>query len=130
MVTVYTANMEVQSLAMRRELQEVTAERDQLRQKVNKMRQEMTEMQKNFENVVNSNKDLELKMVSITERVIHLEKQSESAAKKDIVERHDRDVRTIQTSLTQVRAQVVQLERLSLNEGRSGSGSGESASGK
>ena len=61
-------------------------------------------------------------MVSLTERVIHLEKQSENAAKKDVVERHDRDVRTMQTSLTQVRAQVVQLERLSLSEGRSGSG--------
>ena len=62
-----------------------------------------------------------LKMVSVTERVIHLEKQSENAAKKDVVERHDRDVRAMQTSLTQVRAQIAQLERLSLNEGRSGS---------
>ena len=60
-------------------------------------------------------------MVSVTERVIQLEKQSENAAKKDVVERHDRDVRAMQTSLTQVRAQITQLERLSLNEGRSGS---------
>ncbi|XP_053373675.1 TNF receptor-associated factor 3-like [Mercenaria mercenaria] len=120
--------MEVQSLGMRRELQEVTAERDQLKQQVNAMSREMGTMKTNFEKVLNSNKDLKLKMVSLTERVIHLEKQSEGAAKKDVVERHDRDVRTMQTSLTQVRAQVVQLERLSLNEGRSGSGSGESAS--
>jgi hypothetical protein len=67
-------------------------------------------------------------MVSVTERVIHLEKQLENTAKKDIVERHDRDVRTMQTSLTQIRAQVVQLERLYLNEGRSGPG--EISSGK
>jgi hypothetical protein len=67
-------------------------------------------------------------MVSLTEKVIHLEKQSENAAKKDVVERHDRDVRTMQRSLTQVRAQVVQLERLSLNE-RGRSGSGETAPG-
>ncbi|XP_060585113.1 TNF receptor-associated factor 3-like isoform X2 [Ruditapes philippinarum] len=122
-VTLYTANMEVQSIGIRRELQEVTAERDQLRQEVNVVRQEMAVMKTNFEKVQNSNKELKLKMVSLTERVIHLEKQSENAAKKDVVERHDRDVRTMQTSLTQVRAQVVQLERLSLNEGgRSGSG--------
>lgn len=57
---------------------------------------------------------LQLKMVSLTERVIHLEKQTETYAKKDLVERHDRDVRTMQTSLTQVRAQVVQLERASI----------------
>lgn len=67
-------------------------------------------------------------MVSLTERVIHLEKQSENLAKKDVVDRHDRDVRSMQTSLTQVRAQVVQLERLNLNESRTGSG--ESTSGE
>ena len=59
-------------------------------------------------------------MVSLTERVINLERQSENAA--NVVERHDIDVRSMKTSLTQVRAQMVQLERLALSEGWTGSG--------
>ncbi|XP_060562563.1 TNF receptor-associated factor 3-like [Ruditapes philippinarum] len=127
LTTDYAKRVGDQTVQCSRELQVVQSERDQLRAQVNNMNQEMTLMKNNFEKTMNLCKELKLKMVSVTERVIHLEKQLENTAKKDIVERHDRDVRTMQTSLTQIRAQVVQLERLYLNEGRSGSGEISSA---
>lgn len=124
-ITVYTSNMELQSLTTRRQLQEVTDERNQLQRQMEALSRDNAIMQSQIEKLNKDNKDLKLKMVNLTERVLHLEKQSETVAKKDVVDRHDRDVRTMQTSLTQVRAQVVQLERQSVI---GGGGSADGAS--
>ncbi|KAL4237329.1 TNF receptor-associated factor 3 [Mactra antiquata] len=113
LVTVYVANAEVQSLEFRRELQGVKSERDQSQAQVQKLLKEMDKQHK-------SNKDMMLKMVSMTERIIRLEKQSETLSKKEQVEQHDRDIRAMQASLTQVRAQLVRVERTVDNRGGSG----------
>ena len=59
-------------------------------------------------------------MVSMTERIIHLERKSEDMAKKEHVERHDQDVRALQSTLTQVRTTMSSLESRAANWSASG----------
>jgi len=68
---------------------------------------------------------IQLKIVNLTERIIQVEKVSESSVRKEVVYQHERDLRTVQTTVTQLREQAATLERLTLeNAGTRDSGFG------
>lgn len=69
-----------------------------------------TDHKDQMEKLKKDNKDLMLKMVNLTERMLQIEKQTETFAMKVMTDCRDRDLRIMQESLTQVKAQAAQLK--------------------
>ena len=68
-------------------------------------------------------------MVSLTERQIQMERKVMDGPKKDMVERNDKDIKALQTSLTHVRSQVSHLETRN-NGGQGGATSSAEVTGE
>ncbi|KAL5009326.1 hypothetical protein ScPMuIL_014907, partial [Solemya velum] len=104
MITVYTASIDLQSIEIRRDLQEITNERDALKNQLEENRRETIALKEALEQMKTQNKDIKLKMVKLTERIIILERKIEDMPKKEVIERHTREIKAIEQKQSQMGA--------------------------
>uniref|UniRef100_A0AAU6MX45 Tumor necrosis factor receptor-related factor 3 n=1 Tax=Argopecten irradians TaxID=31199 RepID=A0AAU6MX45_ARGIR len=121
LTTVYTASIDLQSMEIRREIQDISASRDIYKRTVDQCLQEVGTVRQGLEISKMAVKDMKLKAVALTERVIHLERRVEDLARKDTVEKQGRDIQTLRDGQTNISDRVTQIER---NGGGAGLGEG------
>ncbi|KAJ8308690.1 hypothetical protein KUTeg_013564 [Tegillarca granosa] len=117
MITMYTANIDLQSLEIRRQLQNVVSDRDQSQHQLVIVRQEVEDVKADAEGIKQGVKDVKLKIVAQTERIILLERKFEELATKSAVDVQSRDINILKESLTSMTERVTQLERTGLSGG-------------
>ncbi|XP_033734392.1 TNF receptor-associated factor 3-like [Pecten maximus] len=111
LTTVYTASIDLQSMEIRREIQDISASRDNYKRTVDQCLREVATVKDGLEVSKMNVKDLKLKAVALTERVIHLERRVEDLARKDTVEKQGRDIQTLRDGQTNISDRVTQIER-------------------
>ncbi|XP_021361305.1 TNF receptor-associated factor 3-like [Mizuhopecten yessoensis] len=118
LTTVYTASIDLQSMEIRREIQDISASRESYKRTVDLCLKEVTTVKDGLEVSKMAVKDMKLKAVALTERVIHLERRVEDLAKKDTVEKQGRDIQTLRDGQTNISDRVTQIERNGLGGGQ------------
>ncbi|XP_052768381.1 TNF receptor-associated factor 3-like [Mya arenaria] len=104
-LTLFTQEMDLKHLEFQRKVTDMNDEQE-------KMKTDVRELKQKVERITNSNKEGRLKMVNLTERVIHLEKVATETARKDVVETQGREIVENRTAMAQVRTQLTAVERL------------------
>ncbi|KAK3092356.1 hypothetical protein FSP39_001850 [Pinctada imbricata] len=117
LITMYTANMDLQSLEVRRELQDMSLERDNSRRLLDDVSRQMAEIKRSMDDMKIQVRDVKLKIVSQTERIIHVERKVEDLAKKDSVDRHARDLQVIRETQASMSERIHQLEGRAPSQG-------------
>ncbi|VDI28311.1 TNF receptor-associated factor 3 [Mytilus galloprovincialis] len=121
MITMYTASMDLQSMEMRRELQDISAERDTFQHIMESIQRDSRMLKDLVESIKVGQKELKLKIVEKTERIIHLEKKVDDSAKKEVVDKLERDVQSVKDRQISLAERVNQIERSGFTGGGTGS---------
>ncbi|CAG2212657.1 TRAF3 [Mytilus edulis] len=121
MITMYTASMDLQSMEMRRELQDISAERDTFQHIMESIQRDSRMLKDLVESIKVGQKELKLKIVEKTERIIHLEKKVDDSAKKGVVDKLGRDVQSVKDRQISLAERVNQIERSGFTGGGTGS---------
>ncbi|XP_033733710.1 TNF receptor-associated factor 3-like [Pecten maximus] len=117
LITVYTASIDLQSMEIRRELQDISKSRDSSKNTVDKYLWEMTSLREDMDSKKKAIKDIKLQCVAQAEQLIHLERRLKDSAGKDMVEKQGRDIKTLQCGQTDISDRVTRLEQSGLAGG-------------
>ncbi|XP_048259606.1 TNF receptor-associated factor 3-like isoform X2 [Haliotis rufescens] len=110
LVTMYTGNMDLQSMQIRAELGNITTERDHLKVQLEKTLSENASLKESVGKLETTFRDMRLKMVSQTERVIKLERRVEELPRKEHLEQQSRELTTLREQSQSLTDQIAGME--------------------
>ncbi|XP_069117042.1 TNF receptor-associated factor 3-like isoform X2 [Argopecten irradians] len=102
LTTVYTASTDLQSMAIHRELQDIYERQHGLQKSVNRSLREVEDLRKEAEGTKKTIKNIKLQSAEQAERMIYVERRLEDAARKDVLEKNERDIQGLQNLQTSI----------------------------
>ena len=119
MIAMYTASMDLQSMEMRREIQDISSERGQYQSMMDNIQRHSNYLKEIVESVKAGQRELKLKIVEKTERIIHLEKKVDDMAKKEVLDKQLKDMEGVKETQSKITERLNQLERSGFTGGGS-----------
>ncbi|XP_041379430.1 TNF receptor-associated factor 3-like [Gigantopelta aegis] len=110
LITVYAGSMDLQSMNIRERLKELTSKREDLMKQLSECRQENESLKNSIKNLEKIVKDVRLKMVGHTERLITIERRMEELPRKEKFEEHSRDLATIKEKTDRLQQQILSMD--------------------
>nr|ALI86639.1 TRAF [Azumapecten farreri] len=111
LTTVYSAAVDLQSMEIRRELQDMLESQGNLKQTVDQCLSAVTSLREGMEARKKSIKEVKLQSVAVAERLINLERRVEDTARKDSVDKQDREIRALRDGQTNISNRLTRIEQ-------------------
>nr|ATL64850.1 TRAF3 [Sinanodonta woodiana] len=110
-LSIFVTNSGLNRLQLINQIQEIAAERDGLKRRLEQHKEELASLKSQVEALKTASKDAKMRMVSQTERIIQLERKSEDTVKRDVMERCEQQTRELQVTIRELREKLTLLER-------------------
>nr|QOS44541.1 tumor necrosis factor receptor TARF3 [Mimachlamys nobilis] len=117
LTTVYTASVDLQSMEIRRELQDMSDRQNNFKKTVDHYLAEVSSLKEGMEARKKAIKEIKLQSVAVAERLIHMERRVEDTVGKDTVDRQGRDIQTLRDGQTNLSNRLTRIEQNGLGNG-------------
>ncbi|OWF48149.1 TNF receptor-associated factor 3-like [Mizuhopecten yessoensis] len=111
LTTVYTASVDLQSMEIRRELQDMSESQGNFKKTVDQCLSAVTSLREGMEARKKAIKEVKLQSVAVAERLIHLERRVEDTARKDTVDKQGNEIQTLRDGQTNLSNRVTRIEQ-------------------
>ncbi|XP_060083710.1 TNF receptor-associated factor 3-like [Ylistrum balloti] len=117
LTTLYTASIDLQSMEIQRELQDISESRHNLKKTNDQCLQEVGSLREEMEVRKRAIKEIKLQSVALAERMIHMERRVEDCARKNTVEKQGRDLQGLRDGQINLSNRLTRLEQNGLYGG-------------
>ncbi|XP_062616340.1 TNF receptor-associated factor 3-like [Saccostrea cucullata] len=115
-VTLQMAKIDLHSIDIRREVQEMESIRQEARQQVSEARKEIEEVRRLADDIKRLSRKFKIDVVELTERIIHAEKQVEELAQPESYKRTISDVNILRENIRRLKDRANELRTIHTSE--------------